>query len=42
MLIRKDDTVEVIVGDDKGKKGRVLSIDRKNGKVVIEGIIRVY
>jgi large subunit ribosomal protein L24 len=42
MHIRKDDIVEIITGDDKGKRGRVLSVDRKKGKLVVEGINRVY
>lgn len=42
MLFRKDDTVEILSGDDKGKRGRVLSVDRKNNKVIVEGINRVY
>ncbi len=42
MLIRKDDIVEVVAGDDKGKRGRVLSVDAKKKKVVVEGINRVY
>jgi len=36
--LRKDDTVKVIAGRDKGKTGRVLDIDRVNGKVLIEGV----
>jgi large subunit ribosomal protein L24 len=40
--IRKDDIVEIITGDDKGKRGRVLSVDRTKGKLVVEGINRVY
>jgi len=36
--IRKDDTVKVIAGRDKGKTGRVLQVDRDKGKVLVEGI----
>ncbi len=36
--IRKDDTVKVIAGRDKGKTGRVLNVDREKGKVLVEGI----
>jgi len=36
--IRREDTVKVISGGDKGKTGRVLEIDRQRGKVLIEGI----
>lgn len=42
MFIRKDDTVEVLAGDDKGKRGKVLRINREANKVVVEGINRVY
>jgi large subunit ribosomal protein L24 len=42
MHIRKDDIVEVLTGDDKGKRGRVLRVLRKDGKVVVEGVNRVY
>lgn len=42
MHIRTDDTVEVIVGDDKGVRGKVLVIDREQGRVVVEGVNRVY
>lgn len=34
--IKKGDTVEVIAGEENGKRGKVLSIDRKNGRVFIE------
>jgi len=36
--LRKDDTVKVIAGRDKGKTGRVLDIDRTAGRVLIEGV----
>jgi large subunit ribosomal protein L24 len=36
--IKKDDDVKVIAGRDKGKTGRVISVDRKNGKVLVEGV----
>ena len=35
--IKKGDTVKVIAGKSKGKEGKVLSIDHKNNKVVVEG-----
>ena len=34
--IKKDDLVQVITGKDKGKKGKVLSVDIKNHKVLDE------
>ena len=36
--IKKGDTVRAIAGKDKDKEGKVLSVDVKNGKVVVEGI----
>lgn len=42
MYIRKDDTVVVLTGDDKGVRGKVLSASPKTGKVVVAGVNRVY
>ena len=42
MHIRKDDIVVVLAGDDKGKRGRVLRVNREVGKLVVEGVNRVY
>ncbi len=42
MYIRKDDVVIIISGDDKGKRGKVLSVNPIEGKLVVEGINRVY
>jgi large subunit ribosomal protein L24 len=42
MLIRVDDVVMVIAGANKGKTGKVLRVDRENGRVVVEGIARVW
>ena len=39
--IRKEDTVKVIAGRDKGKTGRVLQVDPVKGKVLVEGISMV-
>src|SRR5580704_7684149 len=39
--IKKDDTVKVIAGRDRGKTGRVLDVDRIRGKVLIEGVSMV-
>ena len=38
MQIKKDDTVIVITGKDKGKKGKVLKALPKDNKVIVEGI----
>src|SRR5688572_20035785 len=42
MYIKKGDTVQVMTGDDKGKRGRVLEVLPSKNKVVVEGINRVY
>jgi large subunit ribosomal protein L24 len=34
--IKKGDQVVIIAGKDKGKKGKVLRVDRKTGRVVVE------
>ena len=36
--IRRDDTVIVISGDDKGVKGKVLQVSPEEGKVIVEGV----
>ena len=36
--IRKDDKVKVIVGKDQGKIGKVLKVDRKKNRVLVEKI----
>lgn len=36
--IRKDDTVKVIAGRDKGKVGRVLEVNRETGRLLVEGV----
>jgi large subunit ribosomal protein L24 len=38
MNIKSDDTVVVLSGRDKGRRGKVLRVDRKGGKVVVEGV----
>ena len=38
LKIRKGDTVMVISGDDKGKTGRVLSVDETKRRVIIEKV----
>ena len=42
MYIRKDDTVVVLTGDDKGVRGKVLAVFPKAGKVTVQGVNRVY
>ena len=38
MRIRRDDMVKVISGKDRGKTGRVLSVDPQKQKVYVEGL----
>ena len=40
--VRKGDIVEVIAGDYKGKRGRVLKVIPKKQKVIVEGVNIVY
>lgn len=38
LKIRKGATVQVITGDDKGKKGEVLDVNPKKMKVLVQGV----
>lgn len=38
MRIKKGDTVQVLSGNDKGKKGEVLEVMPKDSKIVVKGI----
>ena len=38
--VKKGDTVEVIAGENSGKRGEVLSIDRVAGRVFVKDIRR--
>jgi large subunit ribosomal protein L24 len=42
MHIRRDDMVVVIAGDDKGTRAKVLRVDTRKGRAVVEGVNRVY
>jgi large subunit ribosomal protein L24 len=42
MRIQVDDIVEVITGSDRGERGKVLRVDREKGKLLVEGINKVY
>ena len=42
MHFRKDDTVQIIAGDDKGATGRVLQVFPAKRKVLVQGINQVY
>ncbi|MCX7722118.1 MAG: 50S ribosomal protein L24 [Verrucomicrobiae bacterium] len=36
--VKKGDEVVVITGADKGKRGRVIAVDGKNQRVIVEGV----
>ena len=38
LKIKKGDTVKVIAGKDKEKEGKVIAVNQKDGKVVVEGV----
>ena len=38
LKIKKGDLVKVIAGADKDKEGKVLAVNQKDGKVVVEGV----
>lgn len=40
--VKKGDMVMLLAGDDKGKVGEVLNVDSSKGKVVVQGVNRVY
>ena len=39
--LRKNDTVKVIAGRDKGKTGRIVSIDHRRGTLIVEGVMLI-
>ena len=38
MKINKGDMVKVIAGKDKDKEGKVIAVDKKDGRVLVEGV----
>ena len=38
MKIKKGDMVKVIAGKDKDKEGKVIAVDKKDGRVMVEGV----
>lgn len=38
MKLKLNDTVQVIAGKDKGKKGKIIKIDSKKNKIVVEKV----
>lgn len=39
--LKKEDKVKVIAGKDKGKIGKILKVDRKENRVIVENINKV-
>ena len=42
MHIKVGDMVRVMTGDDRGTTAKVLSVNHKHGKTIVEGVNRVY
>lgn len=42
MRIRVNDQVEVITGEERGTRGRVLHVDHAASKVTVEGVNKVF
>ncbi len=42
MNVKVNDIVVVVAGDDRGQRGKVLSVDHEKRKVLVEGVNRVY
>ena len=38
LKIKKGDMVKVIAGKDKDKEGKVIAVDKKDGRVLVEGV----
>jgi len=38
MKIKKGDMVKVIAGKDKDKEGKIIAVDKKDGRVLVEGV----
>ena len=36
--MKVNDTVKIIAGDNKGTEAKVVRVDRKNGKAMLEGV----
>jgi len=36
--LRRDDTVKIVSGKDRGKTGKVLRIDTSSGRVIVQGL----
>ena len=38
MYLKRGDTVEVLAGEDRGKRGQIVSVNRKKGTVTVQGV----
>jgi large subunit ribosomal protein L24 len=38
MKLKRDDTVKIVSGKDRGKTGRILKIDAEKGRVIVQGL----
>ena len=38
MTIKREDTVQILAGKDKGKRGKVQAVLKKDGLVLVEGV----
>ena len=38
MKLKKGDTVKVLSGNDKGKKGEILNVNPKSGKIIVKDV----
>jgi large subunit ribosomal protein L24 len=38
LKLKRDDTVQIISGKDRGKTGKILKIDSANRKVIVQGL----
>ena len=40
--LKSGDLVEVVSGAEKGKRGKVLKVDRRQGRITVQGVNMVY
>ena len=40
--LKRDDTVRIVTGKDKGKTGKVLKIDSDKGRIIVQGLNMVH
>ena len=42
LRLKKGDMVEVITGTEKGKRGQLMRVDHRKGKVIVQGVKLVH